>query len=121
MAFRHVGLKDRRFGMDLELAVYRIIQEALTNVARHANVAEAMVYVGVDQGFILVQIEDKGVGFKVSDVMDAADSYGLIGMRERANMVGGTLTVDSIPGEGTLIEGRFLIIAGVYRKGFKLP
>jgi signal transduction histidine kinase len=97
--FQHSGL-DRRFSPDVETAVYRIVQEALTNVARHAAVREATVRVWADQAAVHVQVEDRGRGF---DVRAAEHSVGITGMRERALLIGGSLDVESAPGRGTVV------------------
>lgn len=102
VAFRHIGL-ERRFDPGLETAAYRIVQESLTNVARHAGVSEATVRVWSDERRLHVLIEDQGVGFDPEAVLAAGASSGLAGMRERANLLGGRLTVESTPGAGTLL------------------
>ena len=102
VAFRHIGL-ERRFDPGLETAAYRIVQEALTNVARHTDVSEATVRVWSDESKLNVQIEDLGSGFDPEAVLAAGASSGLVGMRERANLLGGRLTVESTPGAGTLL------------------
>ena len=86
----------------VEAALYRICQEALTNVSRHAGADGVSVQlVATLQGVRLV-VEDDGRGFDASEV--TADRQGLIGMRERAEMLGGTLEVQSGAGGGTRIE-----------------
>lgn len=94
---------DRRLPSRLETAVYRIVQEGLTNVARHASVGEARVFVQVTAGDVRVEVEDLGAGFDPSCVQPH-QSMGLSGMRERTTLLGGTLAVISSPGGGTLIR-----------------
>jgi signal transduction histidine kinase len=108
--FQHAGL-DRRFAPELETAAYRIVQEALTNVARHARVGEAAVRVWVDAEFLEVQIEDQGAGFDPDATWVACRSSGLAGMRERALLLGGRLAVESTPGGGTHVLAQ-LPVAG---------
>lgn len=103
VSFKQSGLEGGRFSSKLETAIYRIVQEALTNVARHAAVCEVVVQVWVRQDAIVVQIEDHGVGFDPKTVLSAGESSGLAGMRERAVLMGGYLTIDSAPGAGTRI------------------
>ena len=98
---KHRGV-DARFGPEVELAAYRIVQEALTNVARHAGVAGVAVRVWADPGAVGVSIEDRGHGFD-QDALPVTGSSGLTGMHERARMLGGTLVVDSRPGSGTRV------------------
>jgi PAS domain S-box-containing protein len=99
----HAGL-DRRFAPEIETAAYRITQEALTNVARHAGIEEATTRLWVTQDTLNVQIEDRGQGFHVQAARDAATSSGLSGMRERAAALGGNLTIESTPGVGTRVD-----------------
>jgi PAS domain S-box-containing protein len=98
--FGHEGI-DRRFPGDVEIAAYRIIQEALTNVARHAETSEAFVRVLADDDRIIVVVRDAGRGFDVAG-MAASKVFG--GMRERVALLGGTLAIDAAPGEGTVIS-----------------
>ena len=90
------------------LAVYRIVQEAVTNAATHARVSEAAVTLRSAEGMILAEIRDEGCGFGLSDPgvarEDGHAGVGLVGMRERAEAVGGSLTVQTSPGEGTTIR-----------------
>jgi hypothetical protein len=81
---------------------YRIIQEALTNVTRHAKASRVEVSVRRLGTSILLAVEDNGVGF-APQTLSGLESLGLVGMRERAMACGGTLTVRGKPGEGTAI------------------
>ena len=67
--FKHSGLEKRRFSPELETAAYRLVQEALTNVARHARVQEATVRLSTHQHTLLIEVEDRGKGFDVDEVM----------------------------------------------------
>ena len=98
---KHVGLEGRRFGAAVETAAFRIVQEALTNVARHAQVPSVTVRLWSDPNRLGVQIEDYGIGFD-PQIASAATS-GLSGMHERASALGGHLNIDSAPGAGTRI------------------
>jgi signal transduction histidine kinase len=102
VTFRHANL-DRRFPSAVETAAFRIVQEALTNVARHASVERADVEVTGEATRLRVQIEDKGRGFDL-DAALAGPSSGLAGMRERARLLGGRLTMDSAVGAGTRLR-----------------
>ena len=101
-AFEHTGLEGR-FPSDVETAAYRIAQEALTNVARHAGVSEVKVRLWADAATLGLQIEDRGTGFDPGAVLAAGTSGGLFGMRERAVLLGGDLRVESAPGGGTRV------------------
>jgi signal transduction histidine kinase len=87
-----VRLGERRLPGDMETAIYRIVQEALTNVVRHASAARAEIAVARRAGAVRVDVRDDGHGF---DPEDAASGYGLTGMRERAAMFHGDLEIAS--------------------------
>jgi signal transduction histidine kinase len=88
---------------NVETAVYRIIQEALTNIARHAQVTEAFVHLTLRNNILGVEIIDHGVGFDQSVDTSKWSTAGMAGMRERANMLGGYLVVKSAQDTGTQI------------------
>ncbi|MED3625195.1 PAS domain S-box protein [Neobacillus thermocopriae] len=91
---------NKRLDISIELTIYRIIQEALTNIWKYADVNEASVTVREMDDVVRVMIEDKGKGF---DPESHTTGVGLFSMDERARSVGGNLTVNSSPGEGTRI------------------
>ncbi len=97
--FDHANLEGKRFAPELETAAFRIVQEALTNVARHSGAEQAMVRIWADRKNLTVQIEDHGKGFDADAEFADAHSNGLTGMRERALMLGGHFSVESRPGE----------------------
>lgn len=99
----HTGIEARRFPPAVETAAYRIVQEALTNVARHAGVKDATVRVWAGEHFLGVVIADAGVGFHPKAALAIPRSSGLVGMRERAELLGGRLSVESKPGAGTRV------------------
>lgn len=109
----HGGL-DRRFPAEIETAAFRIVQEALTNVARHAGVTAATVRAWADAATLHVQIEDRGRGFDTGVV--ASSSSGLSGMRERARFLGGGLSVESAPGGGTRLHAELPVADVVERR-----
>lgn len=102
VAFLHHGV-ERRFHPIVETAAYRIIQEALTNVARHARVTEVAVQLWGHPQRLGIQIEDAGVGFEPMAARRQHRSLGLNSMRERAELLGGGLVIESTPNQGTLI------------------
>jgi PAS domain S-box-containing protein len=108
-----LGLK-RRLPLDVETAVYRVVQEALTNVAKYADVTEVDLAVDATDDGVTVVVEDRGVGF---DASAASHGVGLFGMEERAKAVGGTLRVASAPGAGTRVE---LIVPTNSRHSFEM-
>lgn len=83
----------------VESAAYRICQEAMTNVVRHSRAQQATLDLYVDDGILRVMIQDDGIGMDTS--VDVMNGIGMINMRERAEMLGGSLHVDSTPGRGT--------------------
>ncbi len=96
----HIG-RDRLPG-GVETALYRIVQESLTNAARHANAHSVSVLIEKRDHIVVAVVEDDGTGFESASVM--GDTHlGLVGMRERAELLGGKLTVESEPGKGTSI------------------
>jgi PAS domain S-box-containing protein len=86
-------------------AVFRIVQESLTNVAKHAKASGVEVVIGVEHDAITVTVRDDGVGFSTSEPRKP-QSYGLLGVRERAYLLGGDTSIISAPGGGTEIEVR---------------
>jgi signal transduction histidine kinase len=94
--------EDAGLTRDLETTVYRLVQEALTNIVKHANASSARVLLRRDAGEVLVEVADDGVGF---DVDARSDGFGLSGMRERVSLAGGTLSLESGP-RGTLVRAR---------------
>ncbi|MDI7276029.1 MAG: histidine kinase [Anaerolineae bacterium] len=99
--------EERRLPPDLELAVFRIVQEALRNVEQHAQARHVRVHLGFDERGVRVVVEDDGVGFTVPaspDDLARQGHFGLLGMRERAMLFGGWLALTSQPGHGTRVE-----------------
>ena len=99
------GLGSRRLPSEIEVSLYRIVQEALTNIARHAEAKNVSVVLRHQDSKITAIIEDDGKGFDVGRVMASTNKLklGLFGMYERASLIGGRLTVESKPGFGTTI------------------
>ena len=87
-----------------QLALYRIVQESLSNVMRHAGVSRAYLRIGIEDGRVVELVEDAGRGFVASRAGDHGGGLGLLGMHERAVMTGGRVTVRSAPGEGTRVR-----------------
>jgi signal transduction histidine kinase len=103
-----LGLDDR-LSPELETILYRIMQESLNNVAKHAKATKVTVTVDeLDEGMVRLRVRDDGVGFDASNSAQLLREghFGLAGMRERASLVGGILEVGSIPGHGTTVEVR---------------
>jgi signal transduction histidine kinase len=90
-----------RLDEEIELAVYRIAQEALANAARHAAARTIVLTLAVDARRLRLVVRDDGRGF---DLAAPSDALGLVSMRERALALGGRLEVTSAPGEGTVVR-----------------
>jgi PAS domain S-box-containing protein len=106
---------NRRFKPEIETAVFRIIQEALTNAARHAEVNEVEVTLELKEDTIQVDIQDQGRGFDLEKV-DQQFPVGITGMRERASAVGGFLNIYSSNGKGTHIQAILPLSGRVERR-----
>ena len=94
-----------RLPAPVELALFRIAQEALTNVARHAQASRVTVRLESDNGTVRLVVADDGLGFEIEDSQRFGNrqSWGLITMAERAEAVGGQCQVESRPGQGTRV------------------
>lgn len=105
VTFRAVSL-PRQLPDPQATAVYRVVQEALTNVARHAAASEVLVEVACEGGSLRVQVTDNGRGFDAAAVLrtgPAEGHFGLVGLQERATLLGGRARIESRPGQGTKI------------------
>ena len=99
--------EERRFSNEIELPLFRIVQEALSNVGKHAQATQAHVTAEFIDNGIRLKVEDNGKGFKLQDSMDnlpRSGKLGLMGMQERVWLLGGTIEFDSTPRIGTSIE-----------------
>jgi PAS domain S-box-containing protein len=95
----------------VEASCFRIVQEALTNVVRHAGAHLVVVELHAEEGVLRLVVRDNGRGFDVADVRRRA-TEGLVGMQERAALAGGALEIESTPGRGTVIIARFPLTEG---------
>ena len=84
----------------LAMAVFRIFQEMLSNVGRHARAQGLQVHIGLEAGVLALAVQDDGQG-ATPQAFEAADAYGIMGMRERARHFGGRIDITSAPGAGT--------------------
>lgn len=104
--FHTAGLDKDRLPPEIETNLYRIAQEALNNIYKHAGASRVDVLLERRDGSAVLIIEDDGVGFDPSEKVTANRALGLIGMRERVVLVGGTLEIESTPDEGTTLFAR---------------
>ena len=110
--FQSTGPDTGRLSTTAETALYRVVQEAMTNVLRHAKARRVSLVLQWSPGQAVVVVEDDGVGFDAESVTAPAGRLGLLGMRERVALVGGTLTIESAPGRGTTVIARVPLPAG---------
>ena len=98
-----MNLENPRLPEELELALYRIVQEALTNVLKHAAASRVSLVITRAGGEVVAMIEDNGRGFAAEESAALTDGLGLLGMQERVVSFGGRLTIESQPGRGTTV------------------
>ena len=106
------GLLDERLSSDAETTLYRIAQEALTNVAKHSRASRVDVILERQADSVLLIVEDDGVGFDANPERDgdaSGDGFGLLGMQERASLVDATLEIESTAGKGTTVFLRMAV------------
>jgi signal transduction histidine kinase len=102
-ATTELELDEEALDAELKTAVYRLVQEALTNVAKHARAQNVAVTVRQEEGAVQVRVADDGAGF---DALEPTGGFGLAGMHERTALMNGELDVRTSP-SGTVIEARF--------------
>jgi len=98
---------SERLDRSIEVVVFRIVQEAINNVARHSGATEAVITLSRTEKTVTAVVRDNGRGFNLEETTRYADGsggLGLLGMQERAELVGGTLTIQSAQGAGTEIR-----------------
>jgi signal transduction histidine kinase len=106
------GLDRQRLSMPIATTAFRVVQEALTNVLKHARAHSVSLIVERQAHDLVITVEDDGRGFDVEAMLagiSAEDRLGLLGMRERVALVGGTLTFDSTPSHGATVLVRIPI------------
>ncbi len=115
VSFKITG-KVRRLPPPLETALFRVIQEAFNNIARHAHANNVGVSVRLNKESIIVHIKDDGIGFDVQEAISSKDKLrglGLLSMRERVELMNGALVIKSSPGHGTEITIEVPLTGGV--------
>jgi two-component system, NarL family, sensor histidine kinase UhpB len=108
---------DRVTDPDAQLVIYRVVQEAVTNILRHASARRARIALERSEGEVTVRVHDDGKGFDVDAVFLEGSGLGLVGMHERARLVGGRLRILSSPGRGTEVELRLPTRSDASREG----
>lgn len=109
-AIVRIDIDDAGFTPSASSALFRIVQEALTNVARHAQASEVIIGISSDAKTCSIRVEDNGRGTVLEDA-GRRGSFGLLGMRERVRQLRGTLTIDSAPGSGFRIVAQIPLSA----------
>lgn len=100
---RASGLRDN-LPHEVETAVFRVVQEAITNIARHSHATQASISLTKQEGRLLVRVRDNGQGFDLAQVMNGPrQAWGLLGMEERVTLLGGKFYISTRPGAGTLL------------------
>lgn len=99
---------------EAELALYRIVQEALANVVRHAAARRVRLRLAQEHGHVVAEVEDDGRGFRADEGGRPETGLGLFGMRERATYLGGRVEVHSFPGRGTRVRAEVPISGGIH-------
>jgi PAS domain S-box-containing protein len=101
--------ENERFSRELETACFRIVQEALTNIVRHAQASQIVVQLAKDEASLFLSVKDDGVGFNIKSLRKRAPrvaTLGLISMQERAHAAGGAIEINSAPSQGTEVSFR---------------
>jgi len=103
---------DRRLTPEMETTLFRVAQEAMSNVAKHARAENVTLSVDIKPDGVVLEVDDDGCGFDIKNTLAGGkngkngSSFGLLGMRERVHLLGGTLSVESQPGQGTSVRVR---------------
>ena len=115
-----ISLPPGRLSTELETTVYRVVQEALTNVARHSGASAAVVTVTADDQALHVEIADRGRGFDTAAALARRDSLGLAGLNERVRLAGGRVEIVSESGHGTRLHAEFPLVPSTEAPPFPL-
>jgi len=97
------NVSDLNFNSQQSVALYRILQESLTNIVKHAKATHVRILLRIESGQLIMEVIDNGIGFKTSQ-KSKSNSYGLLGMKERVDLLEGILLITSIPDKGTTIK-----------------
>lgn len=104
-----IDLEDCTLREDIEITLYRLTQEALTNIERHANASRVQLRIGYEQSKIKFSIDDNGTGFDLNKQALSGDGIGLKNMQERVELLGGEFTISTKPDKGTSIRTAFYV------------
>jgi PAS domain S-box-containing protein len=112
-------VNDEELSDEIKTAIFRIVQEALTNISRYASASEVKVSLAADEQNIIFSVADNGCGMKPGDEKKTT-AFGLLGMHERIQVLGGKLRIESRPGKGTCIEGAIPLEKKSDLRGFEI-
>lgn len=105
--------REKRLQRTMEVTLFRLVQECVTNIAKHAQSDQALIVLQFQENGVGALIQDFGRGFNVTDALDSpGEHFGLIGIRERIEMFSGRFSIHSVPGKGTTIEFGFKLEGG---------
>ena len=104
------SIEDIELSAEQSTAVFRIFQEALTNVLRHSRATRVDIKINKENGYLVLSVSDNGKGMHDEDI-SGTESLGLLGMRERAHLIGGEISISSTEGQGTVVTLRVPIAA----------
>jgi signal transduction histidine kinase len=108
------NLPEKRLPPDLETTCFRVVQEALTNILRHAQASQVWIELQQVENELQLTIRDNGIGFEVASVMQNPSGelgLGILGMQERVQLIGGEISIQSAPNLGTEVMVKFPIAA----------
>ena len=113
-----LDLPDGNIVIDQErtTAIFRIFQETLTNVMRHSEATQVDVRLGTEEGNIVLEVRDNGRGIGEGQLLSGG-SLGILGMQERALLLGGALTISGAPGKGTIVRLRIPQVHPIQSEG----
>jgi len=97
---------DRRLPPLMETALFRAVQESISNIAKHANAEQVLIQCGIEHDVLTIEIEDDGNGFELSQIRrpkDEGHGWGLLGITERVEALGGKVDIDTAPGQGARV------------------
>jgi signal transduction histidine kinase len=103
----HTAIPEARLAPEIETACFRIVQEALTNIARHAQAQHVEIDLHRTGDALVLCVQDDGCGFDLAAMRGralAGGSIGVLGMQERAELIGGQLNIESTPGQGSTVR-----------------
>jgi len=100
----HLSAKIKRLPRETEIITYRLVQECFNNIAKHSSATLVNIHLNSTDVYVELRVEDNGVGFRVEEALERRNSFGLLGMMERVELLGGAFDVQSLPTKGTRIK-----------------